>query len=140
MPVARARSRLVKLILPMASTIGRASNLVMSICSTGVARSSDLRVSLTLLRSISCSVVIANTSSFPRKRESRYSRCQLKNRVAPAFAGLELSLREGSPSNLRRSAVEARHGLIVDDRGVGHSEAVELRAHCRTVSAEHADL
>ena len=41
-----ARSRLVKLILPIASTIGRASKLVMSICSTSFDSSSALRVSL----------------------------------------------------------------------------------------------
>src|SRR5438270_5623609 len=56
MLVARDRSRLVKLILPIASTIGRASNWVMSICSTGVASSSCLRVSLILdSEFISCS-------------------------------------------------------------------------------------
>src|SRR6187399_357818 len=46
MRVARARSRLVKLILPIASMIGRASKLVMSMCSTSVESSSALRVSL----------------------------------------------------------------------------------------------
>src|SRR5690606_29164230 len=46
MRVARARSRLVKLILPMASMIGRASKLLMSMCSTCVESSSALRVSL----------------------------------------------------------------------------------------------
>src|SRR5215207_2680744 len=44
MRVARARSRLVKLILPIASISGRASNLVMSMCSTSVDRSSALRL------------------------------------------------------------------------------------------------
>src|SRR5437773_1201454 len=44
MRVARARSRLVKLILPMASISGRASNLVMSMCSTSVDSNSALRL------------------------------------------------------------------------------------------------
>src|SRR5690606_14419218 len=41
-----ARSRLVKLILPIASMIGRASKLLMSMCSTSVESNSALRVSL----------------------------------------------------------------------------------------------
>src|ERR1700739_2697328 len=40
---ARAVSRLVKDILPMASMIGRASKLVMSMCSTGVESNWALR-------------------------------------------------------------------------------------------------
>src|SRR5689334_23050515 len=40
---ARAASRLVKLILPQASIIGRASNVVISMCSTTEERSSALR-------------------------------------------------------------------------------------------------
>ena len=46
MPVARPRSRLVKLISLIASTIGRASNDVMSMCLTWRDSSSALRVSL----------------------------------------------------------------------------------------------
>src|SRR6478609_1758645 len=46
MLVARPRSRLVKLISAIASTIGRASKLVMSICLTCFESSSALRVSL----------------------------------------------------------------------------------------------
>ena len=46
MPVARARSRLVKLILAMPSMIGRASKPRMSMCSTAVDSNSALRVSL----------------------------------------------------------------------------------------------
>src|SRR3954471_8605722 len=46
MSAARPRSREVKLIFFIASTIGRASKLVMSICSTVVESSSALRVSL----------------------------------------------------------------------------------------------
>src|SRR5688500_6172276 len=44
MRVARARSRLVKLILPIASISGRASKLLMSMCSTSVESSSALRL------------------------------------------------------------------------------------------------
>src|SRR4051794_10134803 len=36
--------------------------------------------------------------------------------------------------------VQARPGLIVDDRRIDHSEAVELRPHRATIGAEHADL
>src|ERR1700761_6559991 len=46
MSAARPRSREVKLIFFIASTIGRASKLVMSTCSTTVESSSALRVSL----------------------------------------------------------------------------------------------
>ena len=46
---ARPVSREVKLIFFIASTIGRASNDRMSICSTGVESSSALRVSLILV-------------------------------------------------------------------------------------------
>jgi len=61
----------VKLILPIASTIGRASKLVMSICSTGDDSNLALRVSLAWLSSLvlmSVSVVIWNS-----KKEIYYS-------------------------------------------------------------------
>src|SRR5215216_2056059 len=51
MSAARPRSRLVKLIFFIASTIGRASKLLMSICSTTFESSSALRVSLILVGS-----------------------------------------------------------------------------------------
>jgi hypothetical protein len=81
----------VKLILPIESMIGRASNLVMSICSTGLDSSSALRVSL--IRSGSCvlisvSVVIENTSSFPRKREIPLLATVKKTSGIPACAGM----------------------------------------------------
>src|SRR6476646_6136243 len=133
MPVARARSRVVKLILPMASTIGRASKLVMSICSTGVDSRSALRLSL--IRSASWTLfsvsVCMVTSSFPRKRESRYSRWSRKTKRDSRLhgddeiAGLKLHHVRATDLDGR---VEAGHRLVLDDRGFGHSEAVELRA------------
>src|SRR6185295_1746729 len=59
MSAARPRSRLVKLIFFIASTIGRASKLLMSICSTSVPSSSALRVSLT-------GTVVIRSSPYPR--------------------------------------------------------------------------
>ena len=56
-------SRLVKLILPIASMIGRASKLVMSICSTVEDSNSALRMSLILVSSLvlmSVSVVMVS--------------------------------------------------------------------------------
>src|SRR6185312_6290752 len=42
---------------------------------------------------------------------------------------------------LRRSrTIEARHRLVLDDRRLGHAEAVELGAHRTAISAEHPDL
>src|SRR3546814_12400182 len=66
MLVARARSRLVKLILPIASTIGRASKLVMSICSTVVDSNSALRTSL--VGASGCETVLSHSPP-PRWRE-----------------------------------------------------------------------
>src|SRR3546814_3671468 len=70
MLVARARSRLVKLILPIASTIGRASKLVMSICSTVVDSNSALRTSLA--GASGCETVISHSPP-SRKREGSRS-------------------------------------------------------------------
>src|SRR5687767_5695115 len=115
MPVARARSRLVKLILPIASMIGRASNEVMSIWPTSLDKSSALRVSLTLVRSIRVSVVIAcSTGNVPRRRPGSRS----------LFGGLGPGLRRGTKKLQLQSSrtlalgggsVERRHRLVVDD-------------------------
>src|SRR5205814_7469189 len=37
-------------------------------------------------------------------------------------------------------AVKARHGLVVNQRGIDDAEAVELRAHRAAIGAEHPDL
>src|SRR3569623_149075 len=146
MPVARDRSRLVKLILPMASTIGRASNLVMSICSTGLDRSSALRVSL-----------ILDSEFIPNSNSAR------PLRAGEIKAGMSFSFPEGtaSPSvSLQHSrrrvsslqqnhvgaallvdvSVQARHRLIADDARQTNAEAVELGPHRTAIGAEHPDL
>src|SRR3546814_5102022 len=73
MLVARARSRLVKLIVPIASTIGRASKLVMSICSTVVDSNSALRTSLA--GASGCETVISHSPP-SRKREGSQTRSE----------------------------------------------------------------
>src|SRR5947209_8679760 len=149
MLVARDRSRLVKLILPIASTIGRASNWVMSICSTGVASSSCLRVSLILdSEFISCS-----NSSPPAWGTGRGGFSVVHSRTGywPSFLhrgdrptpnpsrkreGVILQLYYVRARGCAR-AVEARHRLVLDDRRIDDAEAVELGPHRAAVSAEH---
>src|SRR5687768_10427318 len=144
MPVARARSRLVKLILPIASTIGRASKLVMSICSTGLASSSALRVSLTLGWSVPTAVSVSMVMSL------LHTHCSpAKAGVQASFSLLSLGLRRGRillPLHGSRTlalvhgSVERRHRLVVDDLDAVDAEAVEAGAHRAAVGAEHADL
>src|SRR5688500_7832648 len=144
MPVARARSRLVKLILPIASTIGRASKLVRSICSTGLASSSDLRVSLTLGWSVPTAVSVSVVMSL------LHTHCSpAKAGVQTSFSLLSLGLRRGRfllPLHGSRTlalvhgSVERRHRLVVDDLDAIDAEAVEAGAHRAAVGAEHADL
>src|SRR6185295_8836594 len=123
MPVARARSRLVKLILPIASTIGRASNLVMSICSTGLDRSSALRVSLTL-GSISVSVVISSSNAMRAP-----ARAGAKRRVSPITGFLPaqellLPLHGLRTLALVGGSIKRGHRLVVDDFGAVDAEPV----------------
>src|SRR5438270_10409230 len=153
MLVARDRSRLVKLILPIASTIGRASNWVMSICSTGVASSSCLRVSLILdSEFISCS------NSSPPALGDGQGWVFPWSILGPAIGRRSCIGGTGPPPTPPASgrgvilqlyyvrargcarAVEARHGLVLDDRRIDDAEAVELRPHRAAVSAEHANF
>ena len=78
----------MKLILPIASTIGRASKLVMSICSTVRDSSSALRVSLIwlsswILMSVSVVIHISNDSS---SREGGRASARTGKLGTPAFA------------------------------------------------------
>src|SRR5436190_3899298 len=161
MPAARARSRLVKLILPIASTIGRASKLVMSICSTSLDNSSALRVSLiwasswTLLR-VSVVIVCSKTSSFPRNGGNALfpKQCWFppwnlaeKQDWVPAFAGMTvcavLPLQRDDVRGalaFRDVDVEGGHRLIADDHMILDPEAVEAGPHRATIGAKHADL
>src|SRR5690349_17719744 len=162
MPVARARSRLVKLILPIESMMGRASNLVMSICSMGVASSSALRVSLirsvswtlfSVSASISCSnsihpLPLAGGTGGVGLWSSRTgywpSLIPVGGQAHPLplpQAGGETRLQLHHVGQCRRAgSVEARHRLVLDDRGMDHAEAVELGTHRAAVGAEHADF
>src|SRR3954454_14921725 len=144
MPVARARSRLVKLILRIASTIGRASKLVMSICSTGLDRSSCLRVSLTVERSISSSVVMSCSNAASRTASIRACR-YVRGTASPHFPLTTASGRKSLQLHHVRAlalqrGVEAGHRLVVDDMGGDRTEAVEASAHRAAVGAEHSDL
>src|SRR5437868_2041727 len=112
----------------------------MSICSTGVDSSCCLRVSLIVLRSISSSVVMIKSSSFPRKREPRYSPSLKEKRSRiPRFAATTLS-RQNVRARRLAVAIETRHRLVLDDLSVDRAEAVEAGPHCAAVGAEHADL
>src|SRR6185503_14850443 len=145
MPVARARSRLVKLILPIASTIGRASNWVMSICSTMLDRSSALRVSLALVWSMPGSIrdsvvipLLQCTACSCAGRSPVSASCltgflpSQEHSMLPLHGSRTLALRGGS--------IERSHGLVVDDFGAIDAKAVEGGAHRAAVGAKHPNF
>src|SRR5581483_12402512 len=124
----------------IASTIGRASNLVMSICSTGVESSSALRVSLTVERSISSSVVISCSKCRLFPDEGRGPGFFVLG-WAPAYAGVRaISKFHDVRSRCRLCTIEAGHRLVLDHYRIDRPEAVELGAHCASIGAEHPDL
>src|SRR6478672_603166 len=136
MPVARDRSRLVKLILPIESMIGRASNLVMSICSIGVDSSSALRLSL--MRSASCvltrvSVVIScSNGRRPQLRAASFNEGMSFRAGGQPHPKARLSAELLQLHDVRSSRdfcpIEAGHRLVIDDHRVDNAEAVELGA------------
>src|SRR5690242_8880606 len=127
MSVARERSRLVKLIFPIASMIGRASNLVMSICSTGVDNNCCLRVSLIADPSISSSVVISCSNGAASERVAAKRGLSFGAASPQIIAGAvrppSVATEGGKRLQLHDvracgglGAVEARHRLVIDDR------------------------
>src|SRR5687768_9259361 len=125
----------------------------MSICSTGLASSSALRVSLILgssvLTAVSVSVVMSLLHQSPsREREgpgvgmSNFSgeRTSPPLYPLPIPGGEVLPLHGSRTLALGHGSVERRHRLVVDDLDAVYAEAVEAGAHRAAVSAEHADL
>src|SRR5688500_17091307 len=121
MSVARPRSREVKLIFFIASTIGRASKLLMSICSTTLASSSCLRVSLILVWSFTSVLQYPRHAGEPGPSETlrigRDPGSRRPRRSPSSYINAAcLELNHVIPGDLTaRPAVEAGHRLVVDD-------------------------
>src|SRR3546814_8549883 len=138
-------SRLVKLIFFIASTIGRASKLLMSICSTSVDSSSALRVSL-MRASV---VILVSMNSLPSRlreglgegvSECRGGTCPPPG---PPASGRGVKLQRNDVRRdgaFLRSGVKRRQRLVGDDHPHIRSEAVEAGPHRAAIGAEHADL
>src|SRR3546814_14534559 len=123
-------SRLVKLIFFIASTIGRASKLLMSICSTSVDSSSALRVSL-MRASV---VILVSMNSLPSRLREGVSECRGGTcpPPGPPASGRGVKLQRNDvrrDGEFLRSGVQRRHRPVGYDHIHLRTEAVEAGPH-----------